>query len=64
MFHDRSKDIEIRYHFIRDHVQRGVVELQYISIEEKVADILTKPLGRGKHIHFRHDGSGEKHLPR
>ena len=27
VFHDRSKHIEIRYHFIRDYVQRGVVEL-------------------------------------
>jgi hypothetical protein len=30
VFHDRSKHIEIRYHFIRDRVQRGVVRLQYI----------------------------------
>jgi aspartate carbamoyltransferase regulatory subunit len=28
VFHDRSKHIEIRYHFICDYVQRGVVELQ------------------------------------
>jgi hypothetical protein len=34
IFHDRSKHIEIRYHFICDYVQRGVVELQYISTEE------------------------------
>ena len=53
VFHDRSKHIEIRYHFIRDYVQRGAVELQYISTDEQVADILTKSLGRGKHIHFR-----------
>ena len=53
VFHDRSKHIEIRYHFIRDYIQRGVVELQYISTDEQVADILTKSLGRGKHIHFR-----------
>ena len=32
-FHDRSKHIEIIYHFIRDHVQRGAVELQYISTD-------------------------------
>ena len=32
---------------------RGAVELQYISTDEQVADILTKSLGRGKHIHFR-----------
>jgi hypothetical protein len=30
-FHDRSKHIEICYHFIHDYVQRGVVELQYIA---------------------------------
>jgi hypothetical protein len=34
VFHDRYKHIEIRYHFIHDYVQRGVVELQYISTEE------------------------------
>ena len=53
MFHDRSKHIEIKYNFIRDYVQRGVVELQYIFTDEQVADILTKSLGRGKLIHFR-----------
>ena len=52
VFHDRSKHIEIRYHFIRDYVQRGVVELQYISTDKQVADILTKSLGRGKFINF------------
>jgi hypothetical protein len=31
VFHDRSKHIEIRYHFIRDWVQRGAVQLQYVS---------------------------------
>ena len=66
VFHDRSKHIEIIYHFIRDYVQRGVVELQYISTNEQVADILTKSL-RGKrkaHSFQRQDGSGEKHFPR
>ena len=53
IFHDKSKYIEIKYHFIRYYVQRGVVELQYISTEEKVANILTKSLGRWNHIYFR-----------
>ena len=53
MFHDRSKHIEIRYHFVRDYVQRGVVLLRYISTDEQVADILTKSLSRGKHIYFK-----------
>ena len=47
VFHDRSKHIEIRYHFIRDWVQRGAVQLQYISTDDQVADILTKALPRG-----------------
>jgi hypothetical protein len=53
VFHDRSKHIEIRYHFIRDWVHRGAVQLQYISTDDQVADILTKALPRGKHVFFR-----------
>ena len=53
VFNDRSKHIEIRYHFIRDYVQRGAMTLQYISTDEQVANILTKSLKRGKFIHFR-----------
>jgi hypothetical protein len=53
VFHNRSKHIEIRYHFIRDYVQRGAVELQYISTEEQVTDILTKALSMGKFVFFR-----------
>jgi hypothetical protein len=33
-FHDKSKHIEIKYDFIRDMVQKGAVELWYISIDE------------------------------
>jgi hypothetical protein len=53
VFHDRSKHIEIRYHFIQDRIQKGVVKLQYISTDEQVADILTKPLVKGKFVFFR-----------
>ena len=53
VFHDRSKHIEIRYHFIRDYVQRGAVRLQYVLTDEQVANILTKALGRGKHVYYR-----------
>ena len=44
VFHDKSKHIEIKYHYIRDMVQRGVVKLQYVATDEQVADVLTKPL--------------------
>jgi hypothetical protein len=53
MFLDRSKHIEIEYHFIRDRVHKGAVKLQYISINQQVVDILTKPLAKGKFEAFR-----------
>ena len=53
MFHDKWKHIEIKYHYIRDMVQRGVVKLQYVAMEEHIADVLTKPLARLKFEYFR-----------
>ena len=53
VFHDKSKHIEIRYFYIRDMVQRGAIKLEYISTEDQVADILTKPLSRVKFEYFR-----------
>jgi hypothetical protein len=53
IFHDSSKHIEIRYHYIRDMVQRGALKIQYISMDEQVVDVLTKPLSRVKFEHFR-----------
>jgi hypothetical protein len=53
MFHDRSKHIEIRYHFIRDRVLKGAVKLQYIPTDVQLADILTKPLVKWKFVFFR-----------
>ena len=46
--HSKTKHIEIRYHFIRDLVERKVVALEYISTEHQNADIFTKPLDRSK----------------
>jgi len=53
VFHDRSKHIDIRCHFIRDCVQRGVVQLQYVPMREQVADILTKARERAKFTQFK-----------
>jgi hypothetical protein len=51
--HDRSKHIDTRYHYIRDMVQKGAVQLQYLSTDEQIADILTKPLTQVKFEYFR-----------
>jgi hypothetical protein len=42
--HSRTKHIDIRYHFLRDHQQRGDIEITYVSTKEQLADIFTKPL--------------------
>ncbi|KAK3125062.1 hypothetical protein QOZ80_7BG0599500 [Eleusine coracana subsp. coracana] len=46
VFHERSKHIDTRYHFIRDCVEQRKTWVNYISTKDQVADILTKPLGR------------------
>jgi hypothetical protein len=43
---ERSKHIDICYHFIRDLVEKGFVEVEYVPTVEMVADGLTKPLER------------------
>ena len=53
LFHENSKHIEIKYHYIRDMVQIGVVKLQYVAMDEQIADVLTKPLARVKFEYFR-----------
>jgi hypothetical protein len=53
VFHDKSKHIKIRYHYIRDMVQKGVVKLQYVATDEQITDVLTKPLSRVKFVYFR-----------
>ncbi|CAI0547259.1 unnamed protein product [Linum tenue] len=44
VLHGRSKHIDVRFHFIRELVKEGVVELEYCRSEEQVADIMTKAL--------------------
>jgi hypothetical protein len=53
VFHDRSKHIEMKYHFIRDMVQRRTITLQYIRTDEQIANILTKLLSLGKFVYYR-----------
>jgi hypothetical protein len=42
--HSRTKHIEIRHHFLRDHQQKKYIDIYHISIENQLADIFTKPL--------------------
>jgi hypothetical protein len=42
--HSRTKHIDIRYHFLRDHQQKGDIEIAYVNTQNQLADIFTKPL--------------------
>nr|GFA16710.1 hypothetical protein [Tanacetum cinerariifolium] len=44
--HIWSKHIDIRYHFIKEHVENGVIELYFVNTEYQLADIFTKALDR------------------
>jgi hypothetical protein len=49
--HRRTKHIDVRYHLLREHVEKGTVIVQYISTKEMPADVLTKGLPPLKHRH-------------
>nr|GEV18958.1 retrovirus-related Pol polyprotein from transposon TNT 1-94 [Tanacetum cinerariifolium] len=44
VLHSRTKHIDIRYHFIRDHVFKGDIDLHFITTQYQFVDIFTKPL--------------------
>nr|GEZ43217.1 hypothetical protein [Tanacetum cinerariifolium] len=46
--HSQSKHIDIRYHFIKEQVENGVIELYFINTEYQLADLFTKALGRDR----------------
>lgn len=45
ILHSRTKHIEVRHHFLRDNVLKGLIELIFIPTEHQLTDIFTKPLG-------------------
>ena len=53
--HSRTKHIDIRHHFIRDHVQNGVISLEFVDINNQLADIFTKPLNEERLNFIKHD---------
>lgn len=50
--HKRTKHIDLRYHYIKDLIQSGFATVKYLSTQEMIADVLTKPLSSMKHKYF------------
>jgi len=44
ILHSRAKNIEIKHHFIKDYVQKGILDIQFIDTEHQSANIFTKSL--------------------
>ena len=51
--YSRSKHIEIRHHFIREHVQNKNITLEYVCTENQLADIFTKALSEERFCEIR-----------
>ena len=63
VFHQRSKHVDIKYHYIRDTLRDGTVKIEHVPTTEVVADFLTKGLQRKKHMDclMRAGMCGKKH---
>ncbi|GAV73806.1 hypothetical protein CFOL_v3_17289, partial [Cephalotus follicularis] len=51
--HSRTKHIDIRHHFIRDHIEKEDIVLSYIPTKEQIVDIFTKPLDENTFSNLR-----------
>jgi hypothetical protein len=54
IFHAKTKHIEAKNHFIREHVLEGEIALDYIHTDSNPANLLTKALPRPKFEQYRH----------
>jgi hypothetical protein len=53
--HSRTKHIDIRHHFLRDHNLKGDIEISHVRINDQVADIFTKPLDEKRFCELRNE---------
>jgi hypothetical protein len=53
VLHSKTKHIEVRYHFLRDNVEKGNIDLIHVPTQKQLADILTKPLDQATFARLR-----------
>jgi hypothetical protein len=51
--HDRSKHIGIKFHYVRDCMEAGIVKIDYVGTKDQLADLLTKAPGKVQYIELR-----------
>jgi hypothetical protein len=53
--HSRTKHIDIRHHFLRDHVAKNNISLKGVRTEDQLVDIFTKPLDEATFCRLRNE---------
>ena len=53
--HSRTKHIDIRHYFLRDHVNKGDIKMDGIGTEDQLVDIFTKPLDENRIYKLRNE---------
>jgi hypothetical protein len=53
VFHKKMRHVEKRHYFLRDHVEKGNIEMRYIDIERQLTDIFTKLLDSSRFVDLR-----------
>jgi hypothetical protein len=56
VLHSKIKHIEVRYHFLRDSVEKGKIALIHVPTHDQLADIFTKPLDQATFTRLRGGG--------
>ena len=49
----RTKHIDVRHHFLREHVEQGTIKLVHVGTKDQLADAMTKVLGKEAFLRFR-----------
>ena len=55
ILHSKTKQIEIRHHFIRDHINKGEIKIEYVDTLHQWVDIFTKPLNKERYFTIRNE---------
>ena len=50
--HKRTKHIDVKFHYTKEQVDSGVIQVEYVATEENLADFFTKQLPRIQHQNF------------
>ena len=53
IFHARTKHIEVHYHYVKERLSAGEINLDYVPTQDNLADLFTKALSREKFEAFR-----------